>query len=150
MLCNPPSHPPLFTQQHRVCSLRGVFCMITLIKTLLSRCFCWPFGMTSATGTIRLPDDEEDKSEGPTSRRRALLVGISYKGDRNKWPVLDGPHEDVDRFRHLLTGTLSYTSLGPFPSTSVLFPRHLWISPGRHYCAERRSQPPRSLPPYSR
>ena len=98
--------------------------MITLtrIKTFLSRCFCWPFGMASTTGTIRLSDDEEDKSEGPTSKRRALLVGISYSGPHNTWSALDGPHDDVDRFRHLLIGTWSYTSLSPFPLTTVLFP----------------------------
>lgn len=64
--------------------------------------------MASTTGTIRLPDDEEDKSEGPTSRRRALLVGISYNGPHNQWPALDGPHSDVDRFRQLLTDTYGY------------------------------------------
>jgi hypothetical protein len=95
---------------------------LTIIKTFLSRCFCWPFGMGSTTGTIRLADDEEDKSKGPTSKRRALLVGISYSGPHNKWPALDGPHDDVDRFRQLLTGTWPYTSLRPFPSTTVLFP----------------------------
>jgi hypothetical protein len=83
---------------------------LTIIKTFLSRCFCWPFGMGSTTGTIRLADDEEDKSEGPTSKRRALLVGISYSGPHNKWPALDGPHDDVDRFRQLLTETYGYQS----------------------------------------
>ena len=77
--------------------------------------------MASTTGTIRLPDDDEDKSEGPTSRRRALLVGISYNGAHNQWPALDGPHSDVDRFRQLLIGTYSSTSLRPFPTTTVLF-----------------------------
>ena len=96
--------------------------MITLIKTLLSRCFRWPFGMANTTGTIRLPDDEEDKSDGQRSKRRALLVGISYNGDHNKWPALDGPHEDVDRFRQLLTGTWSYNWLGPFLLTNILSP----------------------------
>ena len=96
--------------------------MITLIKTLLSRCFRWPFGMANTTGTIRLPDDEEDKSDGQRSKRRALLVGISYNGDHNKWPALDGPHEDVDRFRQLLTGTCSYNWLGPFLLTTILSP----------------------------
>jgi hypothetical protein len=96
--------------------------MINFLKKLLSRCFCWPFGMTSTTGTIRLPDDEEDKIEGPTSKRRALLVGISYSGPHNQWSPLDGPHSDVDRFQQLLTGTYSSTCLRPFPSTTVLFP----------------------------
>ena len=78
--------------------------IITLIKTLLSRCFCWPFGMASTTGSIRLPDDGEDKSKSPTSKRRALLVGISYTGAHNTWSPLDGPFDDVDRFWKLLTG----------------------------------------------
>lgn len=63
--------------------------------------------MTSKTGTIRLPDDEEDKSDGQKSKRRALLVGISYNGPHNQWSALDGPHEDVDRFQQLLTGMWS-------------------------------------------
>ncbi|KAN0136282.1 Caspase domain containing protein [Lactarius tabidus] len=83
--------------------------MITFVKKLLSRCFCWPFGMASTTGTIRLPDDEEDKIEGPTSKRRALLVGISYNGPHNQWSPLDGPHSDVDRFQQLLTDTYGYS-----------------------------------------
>jgi len=65
--------------------------------------------MPNITGTIRLPDDdEEDKSNGQRSKRRALLVGISYNGPHNKWPALDGPHDDVDRFRQLLTETYGY------------------------------------------
>ena len=78
--------------------------------------------MASTTGTVRLPDDDDDKSEGPTSRRRALLVGISYKGDHNQWPPLDGPHSDVERFRQLLIGTYLSTSLRPSFSTTILFP----------------------------
>ncbi|KAN0130443.1 Caspase domain containing protein [Lactarius tabidus] len=50
----------------------------------------------------------EDKSEGPTSKRCALLVGISYNGAYNQWPALNGPHNDVDRFRQLLTDTYGY------------------------------------------
>jgi hypothetical protein len=76
--------------------------------------------MTSTTGTIRLPDDEEDKGKGPTLKRRAL-IGISCSGPNNQWSALDGPHSDVDRFRQPLTGTYSSTSLRPFPSTTVLF-----------------------------
>jgi hypothetical protein len=82
-------------------------------------------GLTaSSTRTVRLSDDDdddddddedklEDKSEGPTSKRCALLVGISYNGAYNQWPALNGPHNDVDRFRQLLTGTYSSTSLRP-------------------------------------
>ncbi|KAI9432855.1 caspase domain-containing protein [Lactarius indigo] len=78
------------------------------LPTLISDLFRWPFRMTSTTGTIRLPDDEEEKSEGPATKRRALLVGISYKGDHNTWSPLDGPHEDVDRFQQLLIDTYGY------------------------------------------
>ncbi|KAI9458149.1 caspase domain-containing protein, partial [Lactarius psammicola] len=48
------------------------------------------------------------KIEYPRSKRQALLVGISYSGDHNTWPALDGPHEDVDRFAQLLTDTYGY------------------------------------------
>jgi hypothetical protein len=68
------------------------------------------------------------RATAPTSKRRALLVGISYNGAHNKWPALDGPHEDVDRFRQLLTGTWYYTSLGPFPFTTILSPETYGIA----------------------
>ena len=67
--------------------------------------------MASKAGTIRLPDDEEDKSGGQKPKRRALLVGISYNGPHNKWSALDGPYEDVDRFQQLLTGTWLFMHL---------------------------------------
>jgi F-box-like len=35
-------------------------------------------------------------------KHRALLVGITYTGPSNTWTKLDGPHEDVDRYRDLL------------------------------------------------
>ncbi|KAI9456372.1 caspase domain-containing protein [Lactarius psammicola] len=94
------------------------------LLTLLSRGFRWLFGMPSTvetvrlpdaattcrldTRTIRLPDDEEDKSKRPMSKRRALLVGINYRGDHNEWPALDGPHKDVEDMRQLLIDTLGY------------------------------------------
>ncbi|KAH9003553.1 caspase domain-containing protein [Lactarius hatsudake] len=78
------------------------------LPTHISRSFRWIFGLLRTGQPIRLPDDEEDKKEGPTSKRRALLVGISYKGDHNTWPALDGPHEDVDRFQQLLIETYEY------------------------------------------
>ncbi|KAF8267146.1 caspase domain-containing protein [Lactarius quietus] len=64
--------------------------------------------MAGTTGTIRLPDDEGDKSESSASKRRALLVGISYNGPHNQWSALDGPHDDVNRFQQLLTDTYGY------------------------------------------
>jgi len=37
------------------------------------------------------------------TKRRALLVGITYSNTSSKmWPQLYGPHEDVDRYRELL------------------------------------------------
>ena len=45
----------------------------------------------------KLPDDAHDKS-----KRRALLVGITYSSPSNTWSELDGPHGDVDQYRDLL------------------------------------------------
>ena len=57
---------------------------------------------------LRLTDVQEETQSArvaPTSKRRALLVGISYHHSRSElWSPLDGPHEDVDRFRKLLIG----------------------------------------------
>ncbi|KAN0136650.1 Caspase domain containing protein [Lactarius tabidus] len=63
---------------------------------------------------IQLTSVEEDTQSvaraGPTTKRRALLVGISYHHSPSDiWPPLDGPHEDVNRFRELLIGTYGYT-----------------------------------------
>lgn len=49
--------------------------------------------------SIHLPDN----SESPRTKRRALLVGISYIGSTDPvWTPIDGLHDDVDRFRGLL------------------------------------------------
>jgi hypothetical protein len=55
-------------------------------------------------GSTRLsPANEEgDKKDSVTMRRRALLVGIAYSSPSNTWSPLDGPHDDVDRYRGLL------------------------------------------------
>ena len=45
-----------------------------------------------------------------STKRRALLVGISYHHPSPIWSPLDGPHEDVDRFRDLLIGELKLFS----------------------------------------
>jgi hypothetical protein len=49
-----------------------------------------------------LPKDEDNKTQGTATKRRALLVGISYTSPSNTWSPLDGPHGDVDRYRDLL------------------------------------------------
>jgi hypothetical protein len=56
----------------------------------------------STKGSIRLPEDVDAKTEGAATKRRALLVGISYSTPSNTWSPLDGPHGDVDRYRDLL------------------------------------------------
>jgi hypothetical protein len=48
-----------------------------------------------------LPDDVHDKMKLVKTRRRALLVGITYSTS-NTWSQLDGPHGDVDQYRDLL------------------------------------------------
>jgi hypothetical protein len=44
-----------------------------------------------------LTDDVHDDT-----KRRALLVGITYSSPSNTWSQLDGPHGDVDQYRDLL------------------------------------------------
>ena len=51
---------------------------------------------------IHVPDDGDNKTQGAATKRRALLVGISYSNPSNTWSPLDGPHGDVDRYRDLL------------------------------------------------
>ncbi|KAH9165606.1 hypothetical protein EDB89DRAFT_2008573 [Lactarius sanguifluus] len=62
---------------------------------------------------VYLPDVEgktQAASEGPATKRRALIVGISYfYSQPDAWWPLGGPHECVDRFRDLLIGTYGYT-----------------------------------------
>jgi hypothetical protein len=53
-------------------------------------------------GSVHLPGDEESQRAVATTKRRALLVGISYCSPSNTWSRLDGPHEDVDQYRELL------------------------------------------------
>jgi len=55
-----------------------------------------------------LPKDEDNKTQGTATKRRALLVGISYTSPSNTWSPLDGPHGDVDRYRDLLINTYGY------------------------------------------
>jgi hypothetical protein len=50
---------------------------------------------------IHLPDDADNKTQGAATKRRALLVGITYPNS-DYWSPLDGPHGDVDRYQELL------------------------------------------------
>jgi hypothetical protein len=50
----------------------------------------------------RVPDDVHDKTKGVETKRRALLVGITYSSPSNTWSQLDGPHGDVDQYRDVL------------------------------------------------
>ena len=50
---------------------------------------------------IHLSHDVHDETDD-ASRRRALLVGITYCSPSNTWSKLDGPHGDVDQYRNLL------------------------------------------------
>ena len=51
---------------------------------------------------VHLPNGVGNKTEVAATKRRALLVGITYTGPANKWSPLDGPHDDVDRYWDLL------------------------------------------------
>ena len=83
---------------------------------IISRGFRWRFDRLSMVGPPCRPDMGVTRPLayrarlvtygrlfGPTNRR-ALLVDVSYSGDHNKWPALDGPPDDVNRLRQLLTG----------------------------------------------
>jgi len=59
---------------------------------------------------IRVPDDAHSKPKDVKTKRRALLVGITYNNPWNKWSSLDGPHGDVDQYRDLLINTFGYTT----------------------------------------
>ena len=66
----------------------------------------WSRGIIDLAKRIHLPDvvgETECAGEGPTTKRRALLVGISYYYSESDtlWP-LRGSHEDVDLFWDLL------------------------------------------------
>lgn len=61
---------------------------------------------------VHLPDDEGVTPGAivrPKTKRRALLVGISYYESQSAtWFPLDGPHDNVDRFSQLLLDTYGY------------------------------------------
>ena len=70
------------------------------------------------SGRLRLTDVQEETQSAraaPTSKRRALLVGISYHHSLSEpWSPLDGSHEAVDRFRELLIGEKSLLPLNSY------------------------------------
>jgi hypothetical protein len=86
-------------------SLRAAYflgnCLSCLIPQPIARIFRRP---NNSEGPIRLPSDEESQSHVPTTKRRALLIGIAYSSPSNTWSRLEGPHDDVDRYLELLTG----------------------------------------------
>jgi hypothetical protein len=72
---------------------------------------------SNSTRSVPLPDDDQGRFKGkangviPTPKRRALLVGISYKHRPSEvWTPLEGPFEDVTHFRELLIGAYSFLS----------------------------------------
>jgi hypothetical protein len=73
---------------------------------------CWPVDWWPQARLLRAgqSEDSEVEATGATPKRRALLVGISYQHTQsNMWMPLDGPHEDVERFRKLLLETYKYS-----------------------------------------
>ena len=57
----------------------------------------------NASSHPQFTQNQGDKKEVASLKRRALLIGITYTGPHNKWTPLDGPHGDVDRYRDVLT-----------------------------------------------
>ncbi|KAF8259966.1 caspase domain-containing protein [Lactarius quietus] len=105
--------------------------IISTIVSYLSACFR---RITNSNGRERLQDrdieegKQQDTSIGPTlsptpptlvptpplpkltPKRRALLVGISYKhSESDDWWPLENPHVDVDMFRSLLVSVYGYS-----------------------------------------
>ena len=86
--------------------------MGSIISSIFYRCFSFCFPRSpNQNRHVRLPDIEEGKPQrlhtgptlGPTPKRRALLVGISYRHSQSElWWPLENPHKDVDMFRDLL------------------------------------------------
>jgi hypothetical protein len=134
-----------------------LLCFITFLS------LCWlhsflrqPGGNSDSAERKRLLDDvkerlreqddvktgpREDKANGTTPKRRALLVGISYEHSTfneytDVWEVLEGAHSDVVRVRDLLISAYSLQHLAGclshFPYIGP-YPRNLRILPGRHH-----------------
>ncbi|KAH9164040.1 caspase domain-containing protein [Lactarius sanguifluus] len=92
--------------------------MGSFLSSIYSRYFSFCFRrinqVINPNGRIRLPDVEEGKqqgtSNGPTTKRRALLVGISYAWSQSDaWWSLENPHADVDLFWSLLVSVYGYS-----------------------------------------
>jgi hypothetical protein len=49
-----------------------------------------------------LPNDAHNNTKDVETKRRALLIGITYTNPWNTWSQLDGPHGDVDQYQDLL------------------------------------------------
>jgi hypothetical protein len=88
------------------------------------RCRAGP-DFTTTTTRERLPDsdkrslrDREGRANDATSKRRALLVGISYQRT-GEWEVLEGTHMDVRRFRQLLISAYSRLNLAGVTSLGI-------------------------------
>lgn len=145
--------------------LRRLFSPGITVWSCLLQCFRpRPASDSDSTGGLREPDDVEkslheqddvagilreqgdlegspceDRENSTTPKRRALLVGITYKyspsdRDGRKWEELDG-HRDVERFRALLLS--EYSLRGYFAFVTALgtnpHPRYLQIPPRRHH-----------------
>ena len=65
------------------------------------------------------PNKTKDVETKRRTKRRALLVGISYTSPWNTWPPLDEPHGDVDQYRDLLVSEYSHVYSIRFPLTLV-------------------------------
>ena len=88
--------------------------MGSIMGSIYSRCSSFRFRQaTNQNGRIRLrvpdidgttPGTSTGPALGPTTKRRALLVGISYAHSQSggDYRVLENPHDDVDMFRNLL------------------------------------------------
>ncbi|KAH9059168.1 caspase domain-containing protein [Lactarius vividus] len=86
----------------------------SIYSRYLSFCFRRISQAINPNGRIRLLDLEEGKQEGtsngPKTKRRALLVGISYTWSQSDtWWPLENPHADVDLFWSLLVGVYGYS-----------------------------------------
>jgi len=50
---------------------------------------------------------DDSKKDGRAMKQRALLIGIAYTNAKN-WSPLEGPHDDVEQYRELLSSTYGY------------------------------------------
>ncbi|KAH9968497.1 caspase domain-containing protein [Lactifluus volemus] len=96
--------------------LRAAFIMCTvLLPRWIRRLFKFKSRKTGSNkGSVHQPIDEESPATGNlnvlsiTRKRRALLVGITYRNPSNTWDPLEGAFDDVERYRELLINTYGY------------------------------------------